>query len=174
MRVILMPKSVNRVALLGHVGKEPEVNNTPSGTLVVKFTLATSDRYKDNHGDFQERTDWHSLVAFSKTGEIIRDYVKKGSSKESFRPGAGTTRNPVRSAIRPKLSSGRFRYLATPTAAAVATPTSTSATVAMRPMRPTAPTPTMLETMGFLFRMNSRTFPLSLRCCIAAVPPTAV
>ena len=79
MRVILMPKSVNRVALLGHVGKEPEVNNTPSGTLVVKFTLATSDRYKDNHGDFQERTDWHSLVAFSKTGEIIRDYVKKGS-----------------------------------------------------------------------------------------------
>src|ERR1019366_1475868 len=79
MRVILMAKSVNRVALLGHVGKEPEVNNTPSGTLVVKFTLATSDRYKDNHGDFQERTDWHSLVAFSKTGEIIRDYVKKGS-----------------------------------------------------------------------------------------------
>ncbi len=64
---------------MGHVGKEPEVNNTPSGTLVVKFTLATSDRYKDNHGDFQERTDWHSLVAFSKTGEIIRDYVKKGS-----------------------------------------------------------------------------------------------
>jgi single-strand DNA-binding protein len=74
-----MAKSVNKVILLGNVGKDPEMRSTPGGTLVANFTLATSDRQKDAQGNWQERTEWHNLVAFTRTAEIIRDYVKKGS-----------------------------------------------------------------------------------------------
>jgi single-strand DNA-binding protein len=74
-----MAKSVNKVILLGNVGKDPEIRSTPSGTMVANFTLATSDRQKDAQGNWQDRTEWHNLVAFSRTAEIIRDYVKKGS-----------------------------------------------------------------------------------------------
>ena len=74
-----MAKSVNKVILLGNVGKDPEIRSTPSGTLVATLTLATSDRQKDAQGNWQDRTEWHNLVAFSRTAEIIRDYVKKGS-----------------------------------------------------------------------------------------------
>jgi single-strand DNA-binding protein len=74
-----MAKSVNKVFLLGNVGKDPEIRSAASGTMVATFTLATSDRQKDPQGNWQERTEWHSLVAFNRTAEIIRDYVKKGS-----------------------------------------------------------------------------------------------
>jgi single-strand DNA-binding protein len=74
-----MAKSVNKVILLGNVGKDPEMRSTPGGTLVANFTLATSDRQKDAQGNWQDRTEWHNLVAFTRTAEIIRDYVKKGS-----------------------------------------------------------------------------------------------
>ena len=70
-----MAKSVNKVILLGHVGKDPEVRSTTGGTLVANLSLATSERYKDR----EERTEWHNLVAFSRGAEILRDYVKKGS-----------------------------------------------------------------------------------------------
>ncbi len=74
-----MAKSVNKVILLGNVGKDPEIRSTPGGTMVANFTLATSDRQKDAQGNWQDRTEWHNLVAFSRTAEIIRDYVKKGT-----------------------------------------------------------------------------------------------
>jgi single-strand DNA-binding protein len=74
-----MAKSVNKVILLGNVGKDPEVNFLPSGSAVAKFGLATSDRFKDKSGEWQDRTEWHNLVAFGKVAEIIRDYVKKGA-----------------------------------------------------------------------------------------------
>ena len=74
-----MAKSVNKAILLGNVGKDPEIRSTPGGTMVANFTLATSDRQKDPQGNWQDRTEWHSLVAFGRTAEIIRDYVKKGS-----------------------------------------------------------------------------------------------
>jgi single-strand DNA-binding protein len=74
-----MAKSVNKVFLLGNVGKDPEIRSTPSGTMVATFGLATSDRYQDPQGNWQDRTEWHNLVAFKRTAEIIRDYVKKGS-----------------------------------------------------------------------------------------------
>ncbi len=74
-----MAKSVNKVILLGNVGKDPEIRSTPGGTMVANFTLATSDRQKDAQGNWQDRTEWHNLVAFQRTAEIIRDYVKKGS-----------------------------------------------------------------------------------------------
>ena len=72
-------KSVNKVILLGNVGKDPEISSTPSGTMVATFGLATSDRFQDPQGNWQDRTEWHNLVAFKRTAEIIRDYVKKGS-----------------------------------------------------------------------------------------------
>ena len=74
-----MAKSVNKVILLGNVGKDPEIRSTPSGTMVATFSIATSDRTKDAQGNWQDRTEWHNLVAFQRTAEIIRDYVKKGS-----------------------------------------------------------------------------------------------
>jgi single-strand DNA-binding protein len=74
-----MAKSVNKVILLGNVGKDPEIRSTAGGTMVANFTLATSDRQKDAQGNWQDRTEWHNLVAFTRTAEIIRDYVKKGS-----------------------------------------------------------------------------------------------
>jgi single-strand DNA-binding protein len=74
-----MAKSVNKVILLGNVGKDPEIRSTGGGTMVANFTLATSDRFQDSQGNWQDRTEWHNLVAFKRTAEIVRDYVKKGS-----------------------------------------------------------------------------------------------
>lgn len=74
-----MPKSVNKVILLGNVGKDPEVKFLPSGSAVANFTLATSERFKDKAGEWQDRTEWHNLTAYQRLAEIIRDYVKKGS-----------------------------------------------------------------------------------------------
>ena len=74
-----MAKSVNKVILLGNVGKDPEIRSTPGGAIVANFSLATSDRFQDAQGNWQDRTEWHSLVAFKRNAEIIRDYVKKGA-----------------------------------------------------------------------------------------------
>jgi single-strand DNA-binding protein len=74
-----MARTVNKVTLLGNVGKDPEIRSTPGGTMVAAFSLATTDRQKDAQGNWQDRTEWHSLVAFTRTAEIVRDYVKKGS-----------------------------------------------------------------------------------------------
>lgn len=74
-----MAKSVNKVTLLGNVGKDPEIKLLPSGTAVANLTLATSERTKDKAGEWQDRTEWHNLTAYQRTAEIIRDYVKKGS-----------------------------------------------------------------------------------------------
>ena len=74
-----MARSVNKAILVGNVGKDPEIKFLPSGQAVANLTLATSERFKDKSGEFQERTEWHNLVAYQRTAEIIRDYVKKGS-----------------------------------------------------------------------------------------------
>jgi|SRR5271165_3190866 len=73
-----MAKSVNKVILLGNVGKDPEIRSTGGGTMVASFTLATSDRYQDAQGNWQDKTEWHNLKAFKRLAEIVRDYVKKG------------------------------------------------------------------------------------------------
>jgi single-strand DNA-binding protein len=86
-----MAKSVNKVILLGNVGKDPEIRSTPGGTMVASFGLATSERQKDPQGNWQDRTEWHNVVAFGRTAEIIRDYVKKGH--KLFVEGRLTTRN---------------------------------------------------------------------------------
>jgi single-strand DNA-binding protein len=74
-----MAKSVNKVILLGRVGKDPEIRSTPGGTTTANLSLATSERYKDRSGEWQDRTEWHNLVAYSRGAEILRDYVRKGS-----------------------------------------------------------------------------------------------
>jgi single-strand DNA-binding protein len=73
-----MSKSVNRVLLLGNVGKDPEVHHPYSG-IIVNLSLATNESFKDGRGEWQERVEWHNLVAFQRNAEIIRDYVRKGS-----------------------------------------------------------------------------------------------
>jgi single-strand DNA-binding protein len=74
-----MSKTVNKVILLGNVGKAPEVYATGAGGVVCKFSIATSDRYKDSDGNWQDRTEWTNIVTFGKTAEVVRDYATKGS-----------------------------------------------------------------------------------------------
>jgi single-strand DNA-binding protein len=74
-----MSKGVNRAFLLGHVGKDPEIRSTSGGSIVASFSLATADRQKGDQGNWQDKTEWHNLIAFNRTAEIIRDYVRKGS-----------------------------------------------------------------------------------------------
>ena len=74
-----MAKSVNKVILVGNLGKDPEVKYTPSGIPVAKFSLATNERFKDKNGEWQDRTEWHNIVAWQRLAEIVGEYVKKGS-----------------------------------------------------------------------------------------------
>jgi single-strand DNA-binding protein len=75
----IMAKSINKVILVGNVGKEPEVKLLSSGLPVANLSLATSERFKDKGGEWQDRTEWHNLTAYQRVAEIIRDYVKKGT-----------------------------------------------------------------------------------------------
>ncbi len=73
-----MAKSVNKVILIGNLGKDPEMKYTPGGMPVARMTLATNERFKDKEGNWQDRTEWHNLVAFQRTAEIAGEYLKKG------------------------------------------------------------------------------------------------
>ncbi len=72
-------KSLNKVLLIGNLGKDPEVSYTASGIAVAKFSIATNERWKDGEGNFQERTEWHNIIAWRKLAEICGQYLKKGS-----------------------------------------------------------------------------------------------
>ncbi len=74
-----MAKGVNKVFLLGNVGKDPEMKATQGGMVIAQLTLATADRQKDQSGNWVDKTEWHNLVCFDRTAEIVRDYVKKGT-----------------------------------------------------------------------------------------------
>lgn len=76
-----MAGSVNKVILVGNLGRDPEVRNTQDGTRIVNFTLATSERWKDKaSGEMRDRTEWHRVVIFNdKLGEIAERYLRKGS-----------------------------------------------------------------------------------------------
>ena len=75
-----MAKSINKVTLLGNLGKDPEVKFLPSGQAVANFGIATTDRVKDKtSNEWQDRTEWHNVTAYGRTAEIVRDYVKKGN-----------------------------------------------------------------------------------------------
>lgn len=70
---------INKAILVGNLGRDPEVSYTPSGMAVAKFSIATSERWKDkNSGEMQERTEWHRITAFGRLGEICGEYLSKG------------------------------------------------------------------------------------------------
>jgi len=74
-----MSRTLNKVMLIGNVGKDPELKHTPSGIPVASFNLATTDSWKDKAGNLQEQTDWHSVVAWRGLAEICCKLVKKGA-----------------------------------------------------------------------------------------------
>lgn len=71
-------RGVNKVILIGHVGKDPELKYTPGNMAIATFSVATTDVYKDKAGNQQERTDWHRIVTFGRTAEVMGEYLKKG------------------------------------------------------------------------------------------------
>ena len=73
-----MSGSINKVILIGRLGRDPEVKYTPSGQAVAKFSIATDETYKDRNGEQQRRTEWHNIVAWRRLAEICGEYLVKG------------------------------------------------------------------------------------------------
>jgi single-strand DNA-binding protein len=73
-----MAGGVNKVIIIGHLGKDPEVRYTPSGQAVANFTIATTENWNDKQGQKQERTEWHRIVAWGKSAELAGEYLSKG------------------------------------------------------------------------------------------------
>jgi single-strand DNA-binding protein len=71
-------RGINKVILVGNLGKDPELSYLPSGQSMTKFSLATSRSYKDKNGEMKEETEWHNIVAWGKLGEICAQYLSKG------------------------------------------------------------------------------------------------
>ncbi len=84
-------RSLNKVLLLGNLGRDPEVRYTASGKAVATFTLATSSKWRDQDGNDQERTEWHRVVAWGRLGEVCGEYLSKG--KQVFIEGRIQTRD---------------------------------------------------------------------------------
>lgn len=74
-----MAKSLNKVLLIGNLGKDAEIKYTPQGTPVAKITVATNERFKDKDGEWKDRTEWHNVVLWKRLAEIAGEYLKKGS-----------------------------------------------------------------------------------------------
>ncbi len=74
-----MARGVNKVILVGNLGQDPELRYTGGGTAVCNLRIATNESYKDTNGEWVERTEWHSVVAWGRLAEICNEYLKKGS-----------------------------------------------------------------------------------------------
>jgi len=74
-----MSRTLNKVMLIGNIGKDPEVNFTPSGVKVAQFRMATSETWKDKDGAIQEHTDWHTVIAWRGLADIVEKLVRRGS-----------------------------------------------------------------------------------------------
>ena len=72
--------SVNKVILIGNLGRDPELRYTQSGQAVTNFSLATTDRFSNKSGEREERTEWHRVVAWARTAELCAQYLSKGRS----------------------------------------------------------------------------------------------
>lgn len=70
--------SVNKVIIVGNVGREVELRHTPSGVAVARFSVATNERWRDKDGNRQEHTEWHTVIAWGKLAEFCQQYVTKG------------------------------------------------------------------------------------------------
>ena len=73
-----MARGVNKVFLIGNLGRDAELSFTPGGLAITKFSLATSENRKNQEGEWTEKTEWHRIVIFGDTGERINEYLKKG------------------------------------------------------------------------------------------------
>ena len=82
--------SLNKVMLIGRLGKDPEVRYTSSGTPVATFSVATSEQWKDGNGQKQEKTEWMNIVVWSKLAEVVKKYLTKGA--QVYLEGKLTTR----------------------------------------------------------------------------------
>lgn len=71
--------SLNKAMIIGRLGQDPDVRYTQSNTAVANLSVATSERYKDNMGEWKENTEWHRVVAWGRLAEICQEYLKKGS-----------------------------------------------------------------------------------------------
>jgi single-strand DNA-binding protein len=91
---------LNKVQLIGNLGKDPEVRHLENGTAVARFSLATNERWKDKEGNLQEATEWHNIIAWRATAEFSEKYLKKGAKvylegklqTRSWQPESGETR----------------------------------------------------------------------------------
>lgn len=72
--------SLNKVMLIGNLGKDPEVRYTPSGQAVASFNLATSEKFKNKSGEWEERTEWHRVTLWARLAEIAGEYLSKGKT----------------------------------------------------------------------------------------------
>ena len=72
--------SLNKVLLIGNLGKDPEVRYTASGTAVASFSLATSEKFKNKDGEWEERTEWHNVTLWGRLAEIAGEYLSKGKT----------------------------------------------------------------------------------------------
>ena len=73
-------RGINKVILIGHLGKDPEIMRLESGSMKASFTVATTETYKDKTGNRVEQTEWHNIVVWNKSAEIAEKYLKKGSA----------------------------------------------------------------------------------------------
>ncbi|MFA6759154.1 MAG: single-stranded DNA-binding protein, partial [Bacteroidales bacterium] len=71
--------SLNKVMLIGNVGRDPEVRHLANNSIVAKFPLATSEKFKLKSGELQEQTEWHNIVCWRSLAELAENYIKKGS-----------------------------------------------------------------------------------------------
>jgi single-strand DNA-binding protein len=71
-------RSLNKVTLIGHLGRDPEMRFMPSGSAVANFSIATTESWKDKDGNKEERTEWHRIVVYGKLAEICNQYLSKG------------------------------------------------------------------------------------------------
>lgn len=78
LKYFIMSTLKNHVQLIGNVGQEPTITNLENGKKVARFSIATNENYKNNKGEKVQSTDWHTVVAWGKTAEIIENYVGKG------------------------------------------------------------------------------------------------
>lgn len=72
--------TINKVILIGNLGADPELRRTPTGAAVVSFSIATTEKFKGKDGALKEETEWHNIVAWNRSAEVLAEYLKKGSS----------------------------------------------------------------------------------------------
>ena len=85
-----MAQGINKVILVGNLGRDPELRYTQGGTAVANFTIATNERWTDKQGERQERTEWHRILAWGRLAEIVGEYMNKG--KQVYVEGSLQTR----------------------------------------------------------------------------------